>query len=713
MSASSEIFDRLREAAYPWIRAEHRRTGVRPEPRTVDAFLGREAKLIVSNIRDPDLTDYVVSDTIRSVGAYCQRMRLGGYSPANRALFTAMSGKAKEWAKADRRARRAPVDRDGLCAFLNREVGEYVLVAGQDVPEADRASVVERLSTYFARMGAGKGDPLRPASTLQARDLREVDVEAMEAHEAERAEREGRAPRRLSINALHDRLGFDLIRGPDGQPHARDTGITRSAVRGAVERLRGQPLRARRIDLLPPTARDLAGVLECECPQKRVTVVTVDALAAKLWAPARTPAARRQHVRRLRVAGDIIAEAGIGLRLAVVGDHVVVGRGRVLPTDGARLQALVDAALVVRRQTGRNRVRRLSAGLVAHRQGIWGTEEGEIAKVLARTVASHGGHDDAWLTLAAAGLTAGADDMSAVWDGAGAQVQGNTMVLATAIEQAIATQAYGRLSGQASMATSLLKDLVTRAHDAGLDQAWGDLVRSRGLAERLCRASEAGARERVRRIGAVFAKAPIPQAWEAAVLLSTCAARPGRRHKHPPVAMPAARPAPTPAPAPVKAEFYPTHVPAARISGELAEDIGVYWKVNVVRPSFQAMRSVYQGFAPKDTRDLDLDELPQPSTPEAVRDGLRRVLQWWDRPELAQVARIDLELKGALKAAILNAGIALRDQGAPALYYAGSVVRTIALHSRSPERVCDLPCRLAHDAERHRWSLAQAAKTAA
>lgn len=710
MSASTEIFEKLRYVAYPFVRAEYERTGSRPDARNVDVFLASQAQRIASSTRDPDLTDFVIQDTVRSVSAYCQRMPLSGFSLANRRLFAALKGPAKSWARADRKARRAPVDRIRLHAFLTARATAFSSVAGQEVPEADRMSVVDNLATFFARMRTVAPEPVRPAATRMAREQLEVDVRSSVQLEAERAERDGRAPRRLSITALTELLAVETIRGPDGTPVPRDTGVTRSAVRGAVERLRGQPRRAARIDRLPPTARDLAGVLLAELPSKRLSVVTVDALAAKLWAPARTPAAKRQHVRRLRVAGEVLADSGVGLRLAVVGDHVVVDRGRVLPATPAALKALVADAVAVRRQVGRDRVHRLSPGLTPSRTGIWGTVEGEVAKAMARTVASQGSAEDVWLTLTAAGLTGAADDFDAVHELEGKAIGSDTLALAAAVE----TQRWGRLSGQAANGVSLIRDLVGRARDAGLDQAWGDLVRQGAMAERLRRASEASARERVRRIGAAFAKAPCPEAWEACVLISALAVRPGRRHKHP-VPMPAAKPAPAPAAVapPPRPQFVPTHVPMAVISGDLAEDVQAHWRVNRVQPSIQAMRAAYMGIDLEDARSLILDDLPQPATVEVVKDGLRRVLSWWAAPELAQVARMDKELGGALKRAVLDAGICLRDQGADAFSYAAGIVPTIAIYSRTAGNVRGLPRMLAERAERHRWNLAQAEATAA
>lgn len=711
MSASVEIFDTLAPQARAFTRGEHRRTGAAPDAKMLYAFLAGAVRRYRESGGVEDLTDAVVRDTTQSIAAHCLAMPVRGYSEANRRLFSHLAQRAKAWAQADRRERRAPVDRDRLRAYLQREVSAYVLVPGQAVPEADRDAVVEKLTTFFGRMGQGKPAPLRPASTAGARDLLDCDVHSRQAWEVEVAAREGRVPRRLSIDALTDALAVQIVRGPNGTHVARDTGVTRSAVRGAVERMRGHPRRAALIDRLPPTARDLVGVLEGELPQKRVSVVTVAALASKLWAPAQTPAARRQHVRRLRVAGAAIEAAGIGLRIVVVGDHVVIGRGRVLPTRQDALATLVADAQVVRPRTGKNRVHALTSGLVPSRQGMWGTIEGEVAKSLARTVTSKASLDDVWVTLAAAGKSMAAEDVATVWEQETPDVRASTPALIQAVEGGVDTRRYGQLSAQAPAGAALLRDLTTRAYEAGLDQAWADLVRTGEMATRLRRASESSARERVRRIGAAYAKATTPEAWEAVVLLSTATARPGRRHRHP---MPtpaksatATAPLPTHAPAPTS-QFYPTPVPLASISLGLAEDLNAHWSVNKIRPAMKAMRAIYLGYDIADCASLDIDELPQPVVADEVLDGLRRLLRWWKSPELAQVARINAELGGVLREAVVAAGLLLRDHGTPALAHARGVVTTIALYATTVANVRALPGMLSQREEHARWLIAQA-----
>ena len=709
VSASTEIFDALAPQARAYTRHVHRTTGAPVTAEAMGTFLGQAVARYVAGGGVGELTDAVVEDTCRSVTRFCVAMPVRGYSDARQRLFRAMAPKAKEWAKADRRARRAPVDRDRLRAHLHREAAAFVAVPGQACRDEEREAVVEALTRFFGRMKAVKPPVVRPNRTKEGMQETDFQVGSVLGYEKSVAEDEGREARHLSIDVIHARLRTEHVVLTDGRTSKGLKGVTRASVRGAVERLQGQPRRAGSIDRLSPTARDLVGAIEAELRQGRISVVETDAVCRKLWAPARTPEGRRQHVRRLRVAAEAIEAADIGLHLAVVGSHVVVGRGRRLP-EGERLQATVDAAVSPRR--GRKRVSVLTSGLVPSREGLGGTHEGQVAQAVCRVAASQAGHDDVWVALVEVGQTGAAEDFSAVWDGAGEPVQHDTLALADAVEQAAVSQAYGRLSGQASSGVALVRTVVERARDAGLDQAWAAYVSKGDLADRL-RRSTTGARERVRRIGAALSRATCPEAWEAAVLMDAYSVRPGRRHSHPVVTMPRApKPVVAPAPAP-EPQFYPTHVADAVLSKDMVEEILAHWSVNAVRPAMQAMRAIYLGYDIEDAKQFDLDELAVPATVDEVAEGLRRVLRWWKTPELAMVASLDEELRGALRQAIVNAGVALREHGSLAFRYAAGVVLVIAAYAGSVDGARSLPRRLAEADERFRWGITRMADAAA
>lgn len=709
MSASVEIFDTLAPQARAFTRREMRETRAPVSSQKLSAFLDDALARYVASGGVAELTEAVIADTRRSITRYCLAMPVQGYSAARQRLFRAMAPMAKAWAKADRKARRAPVDRDRLRSYLQREAQTFCGAPGQACEDGERAAVVEALAAWFGRMRAVKAEAVRKNATRAGRDEVFCDVDATLDYEAMVAEREGREPNRLSIDAIHARLKVETVTGPNGTTVERLTGVTRSAVRGAVERLQGQPRRADIIDRFTPTTRDLVGAIEAELPGRRISVVETDALAGKLWAPARTAEARRQHARRLRVSAEVIEGAGIGLHIAVVGAHTVVGRGRKLP-EGGELQAVVERALAPK--PGRKGISVLSRGLVPSRQGLWGSVEGQVAQSMCRVAASHAGHDDVWVTLAAVGQDGAAQDFSTVWDQSGEPVQADSLALADAVEKASQSYVYGRLSPQAQGGVDLIRTIVTRAREAGLDQAWAGYVARGDLAARLRRPERAGARERVRRIGAALSKAPCPEAWEAAVLLDAYAVRPGRRHSHPVVYMP--RPTKSvaaPAPAP-KAEFYPTHVKDVVLSLEMAEEVSMHWSRSKVREAFRALHSVYLGYDIEDTKLVVLKDLPRPSTVEDVTEALRRILRWWKAPELSLVARVDQDLQGAMHAAIMAAGLALRDHGARALYHAASTVSTICTYSSNVEALQGLPRRLSHIEQHLRWSLAQTSSAA-
>lgn len=709
MSASVEIFDILAPQGRAYARHVRQATRAPVTRQAMQAFLGEAVARYVAGGGVSDLTDAVIQDTCRSITEFCVRQPVRGYSEANKVLFSAMAPKAKSWAMADRRARRAPVDRDRLRSFLQREATAFAAPPGLSCSDDERAAIVEALTQFFGRMKAVRPAVVRPNRTAKGMQETDFQIGQVLGYEKSVAEDEGREPRRLSIDAILARLETEHVVLTDGRVTKGLKGVTRASVRGAVERSLGQPRRAAAIDRLPPTSRDLAGALEAELPEGHVSVVELDAVCRKLWAPSRTPEGRRQHVRRLRVAAAGIEDAGIGLHLAVVGSHVVVGRGRTLPAAG-ELQGFVDRAVANRR--GRKGVTVLSRGLVPSRQGLWGTEEGEIAQAVCRVAASHAGHDDVYVTLAAAGQDGAAQDFSTVWDQAGPPVQGDSLVLAEAVEKAAASQAYGRLSPQAASGVALVRTVVERARDAGLDQAWAAYVAHGAIADRL-RRNTTGARERVRRVGAALSKAPTPEAWEAAILLDAYSVRPGRRHSHPVVAMPRApKPAAAPAPA-LKAEFLPTPVKDAMLSEEMVKEISLSWRVNRLQPALQALRAVFMGYDIEEAKQFVLDELPVPSSVDQVLEGLRRVLRWWRSPELALVARLDEDLNGVMRQSIVNAGIALREHGWGAFVTAGAIVPTIASCARTVDGVRALPRRLLQGEERMRWLIEQKASKAA
>ncbi|BAQ49434.1 hypothetical protein [Methylobacterium aquaticum] len=712
MSASTEIFDVLAPQGRAYARHVRKATGATVTPEAMQTFLGEAVQRFVAGGGVSDLTDAIIEDTCRSITQFCvHRMSSRGQSPARKRLFDGLVGKAKAWAVADRRARRALVDRVKLRAYVEREATAFCAVPGQACGDDEREAVVVALVEFFGRMRAVRPAVVRPNRTAKGMQETDFQVGSVLGYEKSVAEDEGREPRRLSIDAILARLETEHVVLTDGRTTKGLKGVTRASVRGAVERTLGQPRRAAAIDRLPPTARDLVGALEAELPQNRISVVETVALAGKLWAPARTAAGHRQHVRRLRVAAEAVAAADIALHVAIVGSHVVVGRGRKLP-EGEKLQAIVDGAVNPKR--GRRGVTVLSRGLVPARQGLWGTLEGQIAQSVCRVAASQGGEDDVWATLAAVGQDGAADAFQAVWDGAGEQVRRDSLTLADAVEKAVVSQVYGRLSQQASAGVDLFRTIVGRARDLGLDQAWAFYVAKGDMADRL-RRDTTGARERARRIGAALSKAPCPEAWEAAVLLDAYAVRPGRRHSHPVVAMPRApKPVAAPAPAPVPApEFFPTPVRDAMLSVEMADEIKAHWRVNRMQPAAQALKAVYLGYDIEEAKAFDLDELPVPSSVEEMTEGLRRVLRWWKSPELALVARLDEDLDEVLRRSIVNAGIALREHGWGAFVTAGAIVPAIASAARSVDGVRALPRRLLQADEYMRWLIEQKASKAA
>ena len=77
------------------------------------------------------------------------------------------------------------------------------------------------------------------------------------------------------------------------------------------------------------------------------------------------------------------------------------------------------------------------------------------------------------------------------------------------------------------------------------------------------------------------------------------------------------------------------------------------------------------------------------------------------------VASLDEELRGALRQAIVNAGVALREHGSLAFRYAAGVVLVIAAYAGSVDGARSLPRRLTEADERFRWGITRMADAAA
>lgn len=702
MSANPAFFEHVSSAARRFTVQRVGETGAPLNAAEIQAFLAAAAEAYVAS-GSTGVDEDMLADVLPRVARHCLGMNVSpGKTASNEMLFRAVEPEVRAWTIAHRRATRAPVDAAALRATVVALVEAYRAVPGQAHDDDGHADLIERWVAWYSRMTAVRQEGTqRPGATHRQRQEADFEVALVVAWEQQVAEHEGRAPRRLSIDAITEAL--------------RGTGMKRSAIRGAVERMRGRPERQAHVDALSGTARDFVEALETSgIPKNRLTVVRTDALAAKLWPATTNPATRRKHRQRLRQAAAEITAAPIDLHVVVLGEHTLVGRGRRLP-DGP------DAFAAELVRTGK--VRPIPAGLIARRQGDWGTPEGQDAQVLCRVLASHAGDGDMRRVLEELALPEARDDFLGVSAAYADACHRDTVDWCRIVEERTVGPLAGifsEASGQALEAVAKIRGMIERARKDGLGAAWDAYVaEAASYAFRLHRAEAAPVRERIRRIGAALATAPTPEAWEAAMLIHIAAKRPGRRPST--ATLPPERRRPyraavsatsykmdlatkTTSHAP-KPTFVPRHTERTELPAWLATEVSKNWKINCIQVAANDMLLAFLGLSREDVRGMEQRPMvPGAGTVEDVMEGLRRVLRAWG----GMVAQADAELDGALRGSLVWAGQALRVHGADALIIAACVPHTIARGLRSYEGTVSLRAELANDIERLTWELAQA-----
>lgn len=711
MSGNPELFDHVRTEAYRFTSARVRETGAPLDPAEIEAFLQTTAEAYVRR-GGTEVTDDMRVDVLPRVARFCLDMEVTPkkFTASNTALFDAVHPQAHAWAYEFRQTYRRPVDADGLRAAVTGFVAAHRAVPGQDHADDDHLGVINRVTNHYARMGqVRKKPPTRKlGATWLARQEADFEVNTRLSWERYVAEKDGTQPARLGI----DRLTHAL----------RGLGMKRGAIRGAVERLRGRPERQAIIDALSGTSRDLVLALESSgIPQSRITVVATDALAAKLWPTTTVPATIRKHRQRLREAAVQIEAAGIGLHVAVLGAHTVVGRGRLLPDAP-------DA--VVAEAVKKGKVRTIPAGLVASRQGDWGSPEGQAAQALARVAASHANDEDMSLVLVEAGVPEAVDAFQRTSELYRHACHRDSLAWCSFVEERYCGSLAGVISapsGKEADAVEAVRDLVYRARRDGLGAAWNAFV-SEGTtyAFRLSRAEAAPARARIARIGRAFASAPSPEAWEAAMLLHIASARPGRRARVASLPPERRRPGRDDVAAQTRTSHmlptattiaYPSRnadafVPRVErdvLSPWMETEIGKAWRVNTIQPAARDLHLTYLNLSRDEAGAMKaLPLTPGSGSVAEIQEGLRRVLRSWGGP----VAQADAELDHALHAAIVWAGTSLKAHGGRAYVEAASVVTTIVTGLSSVARAETLRSALANLRGLLDHNLAQAAAKA-
>ncbi|ARO54064.1 hypothetical protein B2G69_07840 [Methylorubrum zatmanii] len=689
----------------------------------LSAHLAGWAQSYVAQGGMSEISDAMVADVHRRVVKWCaddfKVPTRKGFSASNTALFEHLRHLSYAWAKKDltRSKGRVAVDQDALRAYLHEEMTAYRAVPGQAHDDDGCQTVVWRIAVHSGRMSRAVKRMLRReerlanfAATAEARaDLR-FAVEAEIEQERLQAEREAREPVELTIDALHERLRFETVTAPGGTTVRRETGVTRAAVRGAVETVRGQPKRERLVQALRMTARDLFAVLEEACPEKRVVVLDTDALAGRLWAPATNAAGRRQHRHRLKAAASDINAARVGMSVDVLGREIVVGWGVRLPSDTA---AAVDAA----RAAGA--IRRLQGGLLERRKGVWGTSEGVLAIALCRASCEQYGEVDVVSILRAAGLPDAGIDVKKLsydeHDEMDARFLENVGVVADDLRD-MARKGQATDRGQAMDGADVLVRLHGIANDEGLCQAWFDLTGMAAYRATIAGATASGARHRVRQLGVILGTVDRPEDWQRAVAASLV--RPGRRHNPVPVAPPrplaVQRPAQEkpPVSAPERIRPMPARVPDAALSGEVQDDIESSRRASAWKQGIEALALTW---APYEDASENSDSVVRllPKTVDEAKARLRTCLRLLKTDAgLAGVRAYDEETGGAVRQALTDAGLALKAEGGVAFVHAGMLVHSVtSAHDLAAARA--LPRTLRHLADDRAWARTEAAAAAA
>lgn len=406
LSDNPEFFDFVRKALGKRLR-HHVRTGTRADERTVSELSEVVVEEAAAAGVGVDMSAADREDVVSRVCAYfvarphISKRRVP--TASNKALWEYLAPLSRRIALKSARANGGVIDRAFLAAALRARVEVYYAEHAHMALDDDAGGIIERLVAYRAQWRLTKR-ALKPAVTPKPGATEEVRRALDQAvfnlvtltsgpdpaiyaglHKARPSRTlslgrnghlRGRTARnfRPSVSAIHQVLSDHAV-SQNRQPSSR------SAVGRAIRKNFGAPDRDARLSELPAPSRRIYHVLTALLPDKRISAVRDKDLAEKIWGEATCASTLRGHRKRLREAVDRLTSARINLNATVVGEVVIVGRGRKLPSD-------LDGV------AGKLKVRTLDPGRVALRTGIWSSPQGEAAKAYLRLVAQQAGPAD-------------------------------------------------------------------------------------------------------------------------------------------------------------------------------------------------------------------------------------------------------------------------------------------------------------------------------
>lgn len=324
-------------------------------------------------------------------------------TPSNAALWAYLHPRSRQLALASARANGGVPDPAGLAFELHGLVDAYRAQPGLAALDDDAEGIVTRLVAYWSkwrpRASALKPAPeTRPGATAAARRALERAVTDLVDHTSgpdpalykglhkdlpsltlligKNRKLKGRSAHTLrpSVGAIHQIVSERAKGQKRLQP-------SRSAVAAAIRKAYGAPDRTARLSALPAPARRVYDILAASLPNKRISTVRAFDLAEQIWGEAACASTKRSHRRRLREVLDMLTDARIDVNAAMIGEIVVVCRGRKLPID---VEGAAESIAL----------RDIDARRMAFGSGIWSTREGKAAKSYLRLLAGCARADD-------------------------------------------------------------------------------------------------------------------------------------------------------------------------------------------------------------------------------------------------------------------------------------------------------------------------------